>query len=107
MLAGTGTTFPQWVALRLAASAVGPRLADEVATALKVPAQSLVAELVATGLLTADGALTEPGRARYDEIRTAVDAVVARVYADIPTEDLEVAARVLTTITERADAEAG
>jgi hypothetical protein len=105
-LAGTGTTFPQWVALRLVATGTTFGLADEVAVALKIPAADIVAGMVADGLLTPQESLTEAGRARYDEIRSTVDAIVARVYADIPAEDLEVAGRVLTTITARADAEA-
>lgn len=108
-LAGTGTTFPQWVALRLVATGTTSGLADEVGGALKLPAEAasaVVAELAAAGLLTSAGALTEAGRARYDEIRSAVDEIVSRVYAGIPAADLEVAARVLTTITARADAEA-
>jgi hypothetical protein len=42
---------------------------------------------------------------RFSQIRAAIGEVTARLYADIPPDDLAAAGRVLTTITTRATAE--
>ena len=71
-------------------------------------ALATIARLTASTLLAgADGpiTLTDPGRARYDEIRGALDAVTARLYGDLPADDLATAGRVLATVTTRANAE--
>ena len=60
------------------------------------------------GLLRTEGgrtSLTEAGRDRYAQITTATTEVTARLYADLPAEDLAVAGRLLTILTERANAE--
>jgi DNA-binding MarR family transcriptional regulator len=115
ILAGTGTTRRQWMTLSLAASAGGSitrdQLVDRIAGTLKVDvaaATAIIGELVSEHLLVDSGAgveLTDPGQKRYREIRAAVDAVVARVYGDIPADDLATAGRVLTQITARLNAE--
>ncbi|EIV92718.1 hypothetical protein [Frankia sp. QA3] len=114
VLAPTGTTKNQWVALVMTVTAGGAvetdQLADRIAGALKVDqvvARDAIAELVAAGLLAAEAsrvALTEAGRSRYSQIRAAIDAVIVPAYADIPSEDLATAARVLTIITDRLNA---
>src|SRR5260370_3459341 len=111
ILAPTGTTMSQWVALTMTAAAGGAveaeQLAAQIAGALKVDpvaARDTIAELVAKRLLADEASrvgFTEAGRARYGEIRAAVDAIIATVYGDIPTEDLVTAGRVLTVITAR------
>jgi len=117
VLAPTGTTFPQWVAMKLAQVAGGAiereQLVARIAGALKVDgqvAQSAIAELTTAGLMsTGDGstvALTNAGNARQHQLQAAIDQTVARVYRDIPAEDLATAARVLTQITAQANAEA-
>jgi hypothetical protein len=44
-------------------------------------------------------ALTDAGQARYRQIRTAIDEITARLYGDLPADDLAAASRVLTVIT--------
>jgi DNA-binding MarR family transcriptional regulator len=114
ILAPTGTTTDQWVALTMTAAAGGTieveQLAAQMVGALKIDqaaAQDTIAELVATRLLADEASqvgLTDAGRARHGQIRAAVDAIIAQVYGDIPTEDLATAARVLTLITDRLNA---
>ena len=114
VLAPTGTTKNQWVALTMTATAGGAveaaRLAGQLVGALKVDpaaARDAVAELLAARLLADEASrvrLTDAGRARFAEIRAAIDAIVTPAYAGIPAEDLATAARVLTTITARLNA---
>ncbi|MFE0257613.1 MarR family transcriptional regulator [Streptomyces sp. NPDC059010] len=116
VLARHGATFQQSVTLRLAAVADGPvdrdGLVGGVVDALKIDAaeaHSVVDELVAGELLTPQGAsavrITDAGRELYDSTSAATAPITARVYADIPEEDLAAAGRALTLITERANAE--
>lgn len=111
-----GVTFQQSVTLRVAAVADGPvgrdRLADDVVGALKIDAAEahlVVDELIASGLLAPQGPsqvrITDAGRELYDRTSAATAPISARIYAGIPTEDLAAAGRVLTLITERANAE--
>jgi len=116
ILARSGTTFHQWVALTTLAAGGGTagrdQLVGRMTGALKIDdaaAAEALAGLTAAGLLQAlpgDGAqvgLTPAGQARYGEIRAAVDEVIAQVYGDIPPEDLATAGRVLAQITARAN----
>jgi DNA-binding MarR family transcriptional regulator len=115
LLAGTGTTFHQWVALNGTAQSGGAvdldQLVARMVDGLKIDRAAVlatVAELSDAGLLTADGTrvtLTEAGQTRYHGIRGAVDDVTARLYGDLPEDDLATAGRVLTLITARANAE--
>ncbi len=120
ILARTGTTKNQWVALTLTVAAGGTerrdRLAGRVAKALKIDesaALGAIAELGAARLLAdvpgseSQVGLTDAGRERYGQIRASVDEVVGRAYRDIPAGDLATAGRVLALITARLDAEAG
>ena len=120
VLARTATTFHQWVALTLMggdrATVEREQVARRLADALKVDAgvgRAALAELIASGLLEerpGDGprvGFTEAGLTRFRAIRGEVDAVVQRVYSDVPTEDLETAGRVLTRITARLTDELG
>jgi DNA-binding MarR family transcriptional regulator len=118
VLARTGTTMNQWVALKLTAATGGTadrqHLLASITGALRMDdaaAQATIAELTAAELLkevpgeTARVAFTTAGRARFDQINGVVRDVIARVYADLPAEDLATAARVLTVITNRLTAE--
>ncbi|WP_405740892.1 MarR family transcriptional regulator [Streptomyces sp. NBC_00028] len=116
VLARHGMTFQQSVTLRLAAVADGPvdreHLVDGVVGSLKIDAEeasAVVDELVAARLLAPEEPplvrITEAGRELYDTTSAATAPLTARVYAGIPEEDLAVAGRVLTLITERANAE--
>ncbi|MFF7314065.1 MarR family transcriptional regulator [Streptomyces sp. NPDC008137] len=116
VLARHGITFQQSVTLRLAALAEGPvgreRLVDEVTGALKAGAtevHTVIEELIAARLLAPSGAsgvrITDAGRELYDRTSGETAPITARIYDGIPAEDLAVAGRVLSLITERADAE--
>ncbi|MER6594531.1 hypothetical protein ABT214_22310 [Micromonospora purpureochromogenes] len=117
-LAPTGTSFPQALALNAVANAGGmldrSRLVDRMTGTLKIDAAAVlatIAELAEAGLvrvLPADEPrvdLTEAGRARQRRIAEISAGIAGRVYADIPAADLAVTARVLTLVTERANAE--
>ena len=110
-----GITFQQSVTLRLVAVAEAPvdreALVGQVTGSLKVgaaDAHRVVDELIAKGLLAAQDSavrITEAGREVYATTTAETGEFSARIYAGIPTEDLAAAGRVLTLVTERADAE--
>ncbi|MFC9502882.1 MarR family transcriptional regulator [Streptomyces sp. NPDC057002] len=106
----------QSVTLRLAAVADGPvrreQLVDGVTGALKIDAtevHGVIDELTAARLLTPDEAsgmrITDAGRELYDRTSGETAPITGRIYDGIPAEDLAVAGRVLSLITERADSE--
>ncbi|MFI8529004.1 MarR family transcriptional regulator [Streptomyces aquilus] len=116
VLARHDVTFQQSVSLRLAALADGPmereHLVDGVVGSLKIDAaeaSTVVDELIAAQLLAPQEPsrvrITDAGRELYDTTSAETAPISARVYADIPVEDLAVAGRVLTLITERANTE--
>ncbi|MYS93620.1 MULTISPECIES: MarR family winged helix-turn-helix transcriptional regulator [Streptomyces] len=116
VLARHGVTFQQSVTLRLAAVADGPvgreQLVDGVVGALKndpAEAHSAIDELIAARLLAPaegpDVRITDAGRELYARTAGETAPFSARIYAGIPEEDLAVAGRVLSLITERANAE--
>jgi len=116
VLARHDVTFQQSVSLRLAAVADGPmerkELVDGVVSSLKIDAaeaSAVVDELIAAQLLAPQEPsrvrITDAGRKLYDTTSAETAPLSARIYADIPEEDLAVAGRVLTLITERANAE--
>ncbi|MFC9325097.1 hypothetical protein [Kitasatospora sp. NPDC057015] len=117
-LARTGTTFVQSLALNTAADGGGSADREQLVTrltdGLKIDAETAeaaLAELTATGLLENAPAgpahlrLTAAGRERQQLIRAAVGGITARLYGDIPAEDLATAGRVVATVKARADAE--
>ncbi|GAB2761063.1 hypothetical protein GCM10027072_69300 [Streptomyces bullii] len=117
VLARHGATFQQSVALRLAAVADGAaerdRLVDGMVGTLKIDAadaHTVIDELIAGQLLAPEEApsqvrITDAGRRLYERVSTETRPITARIYAGLPAEDLAVAGRVLTHITERANAE--
>ncbi|WP_406375444.1 MarR family winged helix-turn-helix transcriptional regulator [Streptomyces sp. NBC_00647] len=116
VLARSGTTFEQSVALRAVSDNGGTverdRLVGRLTGALKIEepaARRTVDAMTALKLLEEPTAgqvsLTDAGRELFESIRTAGNAIAARLYAGIPAEDLATAGRVLTLVTERADAE--
>ncbi|WP_030322833.1 winged helix DNA-binding protein [Streptomyces sp. NRRL B-3229] len=116
VLARHGLTFQQSVTLRLAAVAEGPverqHLVDDVVGSLKIrtqEAQAVVDELVTAGALAArlpsQVRITDAGRQLYEVTSAETAPVSARVYDGIPEEELAVAGRVLSLITERANRE--
>ncbi len=118
ILAGTGHTFRQWVALTLIASSGDApgrdQLAGRMAGALKIEqtvALRAIDELTDAQLVEPASeerpglTLTSAGRRLHQDLRGQIDDAVSRLYRDIPVEDLETAARVLLLITSRANSE--
>ncbi|MFD4552485.1 MarR family transcriptional regulator [Streptomyces sp. NPDC058466] len=115
VLARTGTTFHQSVALRAVHDNGGTverdRLVGRLTGALKIEeavARETVDEMTALKLLVEPTpeqvALTDDSRELFESIRDAGNEIAARLYAGIPAEDLATAGRVLTLVTERANA---
>ncbi|MEU6386080.1 MarR family transcriptional regulator [Streptomyces bauhiniae] len=115
VLARHGMTFQQQVALRAAVTAEAPQtpdaLAAQVQHSLKAdPAGIRVTldELLTRHLLAEEGAHllpTDAGRELMATIAEETAPISARVWGGIPAEDLAAAGRVLTLVTERANAE--
>jgi DNA-binding MarR family transcriptional regulator len=118
VLAAAGTTMPEWLVLTVTAAS-GPAaesaaLIARISSARKTPGSETEAALraltAAVLLQPVPGdrprvALTAPGRARYQGMRAALEAITARLFDGIPAGDLAVAGRVLGIVTARADAE--
>ena len=111
LLTDTDTPFHQWVALNLLGNEAQsePQLVDHLAAGLLIDhsaARSAVDAVRSNGLI--DGVdpvvLTADGRARFDTITAGIAEISARLYSDLPHDDLVVARRVLETLTERARA---
>ncbi|MFD8073346.1 MarR family transcriptional regulator [Streptomyces sp. NPDC059718] len=118
VLARHGATFHQSVTLRAVVAAGGAigrdDLVGDVIGSLKTDVsvvRGVIEELATAMLLEEDPAeasrirLTDAGRELYESTTTETAEISARLYAGIPAEDLAVAGRVLTLITERANAE--
>ncbi|MEU1621104.1 MarR family transcriptional regulator [Streptomyces sp. NPDC005722] len=113
-----GVTFQQNVALRAVVAAGGATgrdaLVRDVTGSLKTGesvVRGVIEELTDGKLLEEDPSeasrirLTDAGRRLYGTTTTETAAISARLYAGIPAADLAVAGRVLTLVTERANAE--
>ncbi|MFF5921020.1 winged helix DNA-binding protein [Streptomyces flavochromogenes] len=113
-----GMTFHQSVTLRAVVAAgesIGrDELVADVTGSLKIDASvvsGVIEELTAAKALEADPAeparmrLTDTGRELYEVTSAESAEISARLYAGIPDEDLVVVGRVLTLITDRANAE--
>ena len=117
LLAGTGLSEPQWVILTLAVTGGGPAERDQftrtVAGALKISeteARALIGDLVTAQRLQITGeppavTVTGPARQLHSRIRAAIAGITQRLWGDLPAEDLATAGRVLSIITERANAQ--
>ena len=112
LLVDAGITFQQWLVLTVTTASGGRadrgQLVARIAGARKVDGteiESAIAELTAAGLATASGplALTDSGRDVYQRIRGAIEELNAELFA-FPPEDLATAGRVLSIVTERANA---
>ena len=127
LLAVAGITFQQWLVLTVTAASGGRtdrgQLVARIAGARKVDGaevESAIAELTAAGLATAELAtaglataelatatgplaLTDSGQDMYQRIRGAIEELNAELFA-FPSEDLATAGRVLSIVTERANA---
>lgn len=117
LLATTGTTFHQSVALTATADKGGTierrQLVERMTGAMKLDVsvvEQTLSELTSAGLLEEQPgdrpllALTAAGEALERDHRTGVARATAALYADLPAEDLATAGRVLTEVTARANA---
>ncbi|GGR75939.1 hypothetical protein GCM10010269_13850 [Streptomyces humidus] len=111
-------TFHQNVVLRavvLAGESTGrDELVADVTGSLKAGpslVRDVIGKLTAQRLLEEDPAqpsqlrLTDAGRRLYESTAAETAEISARLYAGVPAADLAVAGRVLTLVTQRADAE--
>ncbi|MBA9043280.1 MULTISPECIES: MarR family transcriptional regulator [Streptomyces] len=115
VLARYGATFQQQVALRAAITAEIPQTSDDLITQVQGPLKADPADIRATldelldkQLLVADGAHLRPtdaGRELLAATGAETAPISARIWGGIPAEDLTAAGRVLTLVTERANAE--
>lgn len=126
ILSKAGTTFIQWLVLTVTTGSGGAantdQLAGRISSARKIhgsEVRAAIGELADAGLLTvsapgtfaespsasAQVRLTEAGHERFRRIRGSVEAVTARLFADLPADDLETTGRVLSIVTARANAE--
>lgn len=118
ILEGTPLTYHHWVAFTLVSAADGRInvgvLVESMTSALKIDdakARTAIGELtelhlIEPALSDAPGIqLTDEGQATYRRIRTAVDETIGILYSDISDDELATAGRVLTLITDRANAE--
>lgn len=104
ILTSTGTTFEQWVTLKLVDDLGGSPSISALNAALEAGLQRPAPLGEVDGLLTAgDGTVrhTAAGRERFDEIRTRAGALSADLQAGLSPADLEAAARVLTHMADR------
>jgi hypothetical protein len=115
VLAKAGTSFHDYIAMTVTATQGGTvdrdQLVQRMVAGLKEDELAVRAAIGAAefgGLLRADGtdeAITDQGRALYGRLSETLTEVTSRLYADLPARDLAVAGRVLTILTERANAE--
>jgi DNA-binding MarR family transcriptional regulator len=132
LLADAGITFQQWLVLTVTTASGGRadrgQLVARIAGARKIDGaevESAIAELAAAGLATTEPAtagpattelattelatatgplaLTDSGQDAYQRIRGAIDELNAELFA-FPPEDLATAGRILSIVTERANA---
>jgi len=117
-LAATQLTYAQWVTLSVIArngSAVPhDQLIQRVSGVLKLGAPTVTAtlgELIARGLVTTSAgggpivSFTANGDAQFHSLRLNIELVTARLLGDLSPAELATTQRVLSLITERANAE--
>jgi len=106
---------PEYVAMRVCAVHPGRPRAEITAQLTTVfrkgeaHAAALIDRLIAAGIVESDSAgslqLSPAGVQLNGRITAETDAVTARLWGDLPAEDLELAGRVLMTVLRRAAAE--
>ncbi|WP_399895094.1 MarR family transcriptional regulator [Streptomyces sp. BBFR51] len=115
VLARHGSTFQQQIVLRAAVTTEAPQTPDDLVAqaqgALKADPADIRAtldELLAKQLLDADGSHLRPtdaGRELIAAVGAETAPISARIWGEIPAEDLSAAGRVLALVTERANTE--
>ena len=112
-LRDTGLAFEQWVAVNQVHAGAGGRqaLIARLARGLKIDeeaARAAVDGVIGVGLVAVDDeelTLTAEGLQKFSVVSSEIAAITDRLYGDVAPEDLAVAGRVLTLVTERANAE--
>ncbi len=111
LLAGSGVSEPQWVALATIRHSPAPST-EVVAATLKITPSEAAARAVeplTTAGLVDEGAggltLTTDGRDFVDGIQRQVVDITDRLWGDIPQADRDTAAAVLSLVRERASDE--
>lgn len=112
LLADRGLTEPEYVAMRVCSERAGSPRSEIEAQLASVfrkgddHAADLLDRLTAAGIIAADGSgsleLTVSGRELRDGIAGQTNAITERLWGDIPAEHQEIAARVLSTVLQRA-----
>ncbi len=110
MLAASGLTFHQSVALKAAVDGLDRAGAvDRLRTTVKLgepEIHALFDELVEAGLLDSTGtALSDKGEQVQRGFTEAVAELAERLYGDLPVTEREIAARALAHVTAKANAE--
>lgn len=115
VLARHGVTFQEQIVLRAAVTADAPQTPDDLVTQVRASLKAAPADirttlddLLAKNLLVADGAhirATDAGRELLATVGAETAPISARIWGGLPAEDLAAAGRVLTQVTERANAE--
>lgn len=108
LLAGTGIAEPQWVILSVAITGGGSITPQQAASALKITepqAEDQLSQLAAAGYLADGNSVTQRARDLFVRVRNATQEITERLWGDLSAEDLATAGRVLSIITERANAE--
>lgn len=115
VLTGSGLSEPAYVALRVCADRAGSPRADvalQLANTFRRRedfAAELIEGLISAGMISGDQTraveLTAAGRELHDRLVAETDAIAGRLWGDLATDDLNVAARVLHTILRRAASE--
>jgi DNA-binding MarR family transcriptional regulator len=115
-LSGAGLSEQHWITLTLAVASDGPidrtELVQKVTKGAKFredDVEARVSELIAMHLFDDSGSpevvVTDAGRELHAQIRRANAELTERLWGDLAPEELATAARVLTTVLERANGE--
>ena len=115
-LAGGGLTEQHWITLSLAVLSGGSIDRDELVKQVSAGAkfseddvQARISELVDRHLLNESDSpevtVTDAGKEVHTRILSANVELTQRLWGDLPERDLEISARVLATVLERANAE--
>ena len=112
ILIDSGLSEPEYVAMRVCSDQAGSQRSDIEAQLTAVfrkgpgHAEQLLDRLTDAGVIETDDAqtltLTAAGIALRDGIASQTGAITERLWGDLPSDDLAVAARVLSTVLQRA-----
>jgi hypothetical protein len=113
LLAAENSPFVNWVAINLVATRgelTTESLLEQMVSGLRIDeaeARAAIHDLEGEALMTTGDLvrLTMEGEATYARISAGIAELAARLYSDLPHDDLVIARRVLETVTERARAE--